>query len=107
MPAQLGSCHGQTGMKNTDNPGAPAPASTRLAFYIFGTLLGLSGLALAVGGVRLATLGGSWYYLLAGLGMLLAGVLYARRKPLGAGLMALGGFVTATDRRFRKPEDKR
>ncbi|NDK38613.1 heme lyase CcmF/NrfE family subunit [Pseudoxanthomonas gei] len=26
---------------------------------------------------------------------------------LGAGLMALGGFVTATDRRFRKPEDKR
>lgn len=89
MPAQLGSCHGQTGMKNTDNPGAPAPASTRLAFYIFGTLLGLSGLALAVGGVRLATLGGSWYYLLAGLGMLLAGVLYARRKPLGAGLMAL------------------
>ena len=26
---------------------------------------------------------------------------------LGAGLMALGGFVTATDRRFRKKEDKR
>ncbi|MEO8365096.1 MAG: heme lyase CcmF/NrfE family subunit [Pseudoxanthomonas sp.] len=26
---------------------------------------------------------------------------------LGAGLMALGGFVTATDRRFRQPEDKR
>ena len=26
---------------------------------------------------------------------------------LGAGLMALGGFVTATDRRFRKPEDRR
>jgi cytochrome c-type biogenesis protein CcmF len=26
---------------------------------------------------------------------------------LGAGLMALGGFVTATDKRFRKPEDKR
>lgn len=26
---------------------------------------------------------------------------------LGAGLMALGGFVTATDRRFRKAEDKR
>ena len=25
----------------------------------------------------------------------------------GAGLMALGGFVTATDRRFRKPEDTR
>jgi cytochrome c-type biogenesis protein CcmF len=25
----------------------------------------------------------------------------------GAGFMALGGFVTATDRRFRKPEDKR
>ena len=25
---------------------------------------------------------------------------------LGAGLMALGGFVTATDRRFRKPENK-
>jgi cytochrome c-type biogenesis protein CcmF len=25
---------------------------------------------------------------------------------LGAGLMALGGFVTATDRRFRKTENK-
>ena len=29
-------------------------------------------------------------------------------RALGAALMALGGFVTATDRRFRsKPEDQR
>ena len=32
---------------------------------------------------------------------------FVRWVWLGAGLMALGGFVTATDRRFRKPEDKR
>ncbi|WP_281984909.1 membrane-bound PQQ-dependent dehydrogenase, glucose/quinate/shikimate family [Thalassorhabdomicrobium marinisediminis] len=38
-------------------------------------VLSIIGLLLAVGGVWLATLGGSWYYLIAGLGLVLAGVL--------------------------------
>ncbi|MBV6286916.1 membrane-bound PQQ-dependent dehydrogenase, glucose/quinate/shikimate family [Pseudomonas aegrilactucae] len=76
-------------MKNTEHPGAPASSATRLALLIFGALLGLSGLALAIGGLRLISLGGSWYYLLAGATLLGAGVLYARRKTLGAGLLAL------------------
>ncbi|PVA05563.1 membrane-bound PQQ-dependent dehydrogenase, glucose/quinate/shikimate family [Thalassorhabdomicrobium marinisediminis] len=38
-------------------------------------VLSVIGLLLAVGGVWLATLGGSWYYLIAGLGLVLAGVL--------------------------------
>ena len=61
------------------NKGAPAiPAVSRdkrIALAVFGIFLGCSGLALAAGGIELITLGGSWYYLPAGLGLLLAGVL--------------------------------
>jgi quinoprotein glucose dehydrogenase len=42
------------------------------------------GLVLAAGGVRLVTLGGSWYYLLAGIGLLVAGVQLLRRRVSGA-----------------------
>ncbi|WP_402718133.1 membrane-bound PQQ-dependent dehydrogenase, glucose/quinate/shikimate family [Janthinobacterium rivuli] len=61
---------------------------------VFGVFLGFSGLALAAGGIELITLGGSWYYLLAGLGLLLAGVLYLRRKPIASGVVAV--LVIAT-----------
>ncbi|MEG1328343.1 MAG: membrane-bound PQQ-dependent dehydrogenase, glucose/quinate/shikimate family, partial [Janthinobacterium sp.] len=61
---------------------------------VFGIFLGFSGLALAAGGIELITLGGSWYYLLAGLGLLLAGVLYLRRKPLASSIVAV--LVIAT-----------
>ncbi|MDI3296231.1 membrane-bound PQQ-dependent dehydrogenase, glucose/quinate/shikimate family [Janthinobacterium tructae] len=56
--------------------------------------LGLSGLVLAAGGIELITLGGSWYYLLAGLGLILAGTLYLRRKPLASAVVA--ALVIAT-----------
>ncbi|MCA1859405.1 membrane-bound PQQ-dependent dehydrogenase, glucose/quinate/shikimate family [Janthinobacterium sp. HSC-3S05] len=61
---------------------------------VFGIFLGFSGLALAAGGIELITLGGSWYYLLAGLGLLLAGVLYLRRKPIASGVVSV--LVIAT-----------
>ncbi len=46
---------------------------------IFGGVLFVLGLALAAGGAWLIWLGGSWYYLLAGTGLMLSGVLTARR----------------------------
>ena len=48
--------------------------------------LGLIGLALLVGGIWLIGLGGSWYYSLAGLALLVSAVLIARRDIRGAGL---------------------
>lgn len=48
----------------------------------------LTGLALGVAGAWLAALGGSWYYLLAGVGLVLTGLLLAQRRPLALRLYA-------------------
>lgn len=45
------------------------------ALKAFAIVLALYGLALAAGGLWLVTLGGSWYYLPAGIGMLVSGIL--------------------------------
>ncbi|MDN2714320.1 membrane-bound PQQ-dependent dehydrogenase, glucose/quinate/shikimate family [Janthinobacterium sp. SUN120] len=82
---------------STKNGATAIPAVSRgkrIALAVFGVFLGCSGLALAAGGIELITLGGSWYYLLAGLGLILAGVLYWRRKPLASGIVA--ALVLAT-----------
>lgn len=50
----------------------------------FGVVLTLVGLALLFGGVQLAVLGGSWYYLIAGLATIISGILLFKRKPSGA-----------------------
>lgn len=59
-----------------------------------GVIIALLGLALAAGGVKLVGLGGSWYFLVGGLAMAVAGVLIARYKPAGAWLFA--AFLLAT-----------
>lgn len=48
-----------------------------------GLVIVTSGLFMVVGGVRLITLGGSWYFALAGIGFFAAGVLTVMRRPLG------------------------
>ncbi|HEX6604209.1 MAG TPA: membrane-bound PQQ-dependent dehydrogenase, glucose/quinate/shikimate family [Sphingomicrobium sp.] len=58
--------------------------SRSLLVLILGGLLVLIGLILAVGGIWLASLGGSIYYLLAGLGLIASGVLMIGGRPLGA-----------------------
>ena len=78
---------------NNERPASPGTASgarrpLAIVGRLFGLFLLLSGLALAVNGFELITLGGSWYYLLAGVGLVLAGVLYWRRKPLATALVA-------------------
>ena len=51
---------------------------------VFGVVLALVGLVLLVGGIRLVTLGGSWYYLLAGAATVVSGVMLARAKAVGS-----------------------
>ena len=66
------------------SPNAKSPLWPR----IFGAVLALVGLVLLVGGIRLMSLGGSWYYLLAGAATLVAGILLVRAKAEG-GLLYL------------------
>ena len=56
---------------------------------VTGVIFILFGLALLGGGIWLATLGGSWYYLLAGIGMLVASVLVFQGKRSAQAFMAL------------------
>src|SRR5690606_34352287 len=55
---------------------------------VFGIILALIGLVLAIGGVRLIMLGGSWYYLIAGAALIVSGALYIRRRAAGAWVYA-------------------
>lgn len=72
-------------------PQAPqSPAAW--AVLLLGVLLALIGLVLAIGGVRLIAAGGSWYYALAGLGLIASGVLLGLRQMWGAWLY-IGVFV--------------
>ena len=57
-----------------------------LILILLGGLLALVGAVLAVGGAWLAILGGSFYYLLAGLGLIASGILIIRRRIIGAWL---------------------
>jgi quinoprotein glucose dehydrogenase len=70
----------------------PAPPSG--AIRIFVVLLGVIGLVLIIGGAYLLTLGGSPYYLLAGLATTASGILVSRRDWRGAWLY--GAMLVAT-----------
>ncbi|MCT6855836.1 MULTISPECIES: glycerol dehydrogenase [Bombella] len=52
------------------------------------------GLYFIIGGVWLAWLGGSWYYILCGIVLFLSGFYLFRRKPLGAWLYLLAWAAT-------------
>lgn len=67
----------------------------RLLLLGLGVLIALIGLGLAGGGGYLVTLGGSWFFLLMGLAMLVSGALIAVRKPKGAGLYGIALILTA------------
>jgi quinoprotein glucose dehydrogenase len=60
------------------------PRNKSLIVILLGALFALIGLVLAVGGAWLASLGGSVYYLAAGLGLLVSGALLIRGRPSGA-----------------------
>jgi quinoprotein glucose dehydrogenase len=69
-------------------PSGPEERQTVNAFAYWatvalGALLVLLGLVLGAGGVWLITLGGSWYYALAGLGLLVSGIFIMRGSLFG------------------------
>ena len=67
---------------------------SRLLPSLLGILLLLMGLAMLVGGIKLVTLGGSWYYLLAGIGFGLSGALLIAGRRAALGLYALVLFAS-------------
>jgi quinoprotein glucose dehydrogenase len=65
------------------HPESPRTAGA-WAVLVLGVLIALIGVILAIGGVRLIAAGGSWYYALAGLGLIASGVLLGLRHIWGA-----------------------
>ncbi|MCT4703981.1 glucose/quinate/shikimate family membrane-bound PQQ-dependent dehydrogenase [Enterobacteriaceae bacterium H20N1] len=57
--------------------------------WVLGGLMALIGLAIGIGGAYLVSLGGSWYFLLMGIVMLISAVLILRKKVSGLALYAL------------------
>ena len=68
--------------------------ATHLPLIAVGVLLLLMGLAMLAGGIRLVTLGGSWYYLLAGVGIALSGALAIAKRRATLWLYALTLFAS-------------
>ena len=67
---------------------------SRLLPTLLGILLLLMGLAMLAGGIKLSMLGGSLYYLLAGIGIALTGVLLITARRAALGLYALVLFTS-------------
>ncbi len=68
---------------------------SRLWLFLLGAIITIAGLFFAIGGGKLASLGGSWYFLLAGIGLIVSGLLIVRRRPSGALLFGLVFVLTA------------
>lgn len=77
---------------------------SRLLPSLLGLLILLSGLALLAGGIKLASLGGSLYYLLAGIGLALSGLLLLLGKRAALGLYALVLFASTMGGRRGQPD---
>ncbi len=67
----------------TSHHSSPRRTLSDWATIILGIVIALAGLALLGGGIWLATLGGSWYYWIAGAALVVSGVLIALRRELG------------------------
>ncbi|RYD47912.1 MAG: hypothetical protein EOP60_16605, partial [Sphingomonadales bacterium] len=60
------------------------PRARSLYATIVGSILAIAGLVLTIGGAWLTILGGSPFYLIAGIGLLASGILLIRGRLLGA-----------------------
>lgn len=72
-------------MANTDS----SPRAGGFFAKLVGIIVALAGLALGGGGLYLVILGGSWYYLIAGILMLISGIQLLRGRASGAWIYAL------------------
>ncbi|MDF3918597.1 glucose/quinate/shikimate family membrane-bound PQQ-dependent dehydrogenase [Salinicola salarius] len=66
-----------------------ALSKTRLLPSLVGLILVLLGLAMLIGGIKLSQLGGSWYYLIAGVGVGLSGLLLIAARRAAIWLFAI------------------
>ncbi len=69
-------------------------AIAKVWLFVLGAVLVLAGLFFAVGGAKLAMLGGSLYFVLSGIALVVAGLLVIVRKPAGALLFGLVTIAT-------------
>lgn len=74
--------------------GRTGTAATTWPARVLGVVIVVMGLALAAGGIRLLTEGGSSYFLWMGLALLVAGGLMVARRALGAQLYAVAFVLT-------------
>ncbi|MCD9029129.1 membrane-bound PQQ-dependent dehydrogenase, glucose/quinate/shikimate family [Luteimonas sp. BDR2-5] len=79
---------------NTVSAAPERAGSGHWPLRLFGAALILIGLPLLGGGLYLITLGGSWYYLLAGLALAVSGFFYFRRAPVATWLLAATTVAT-------------
>lgn len=70
------------------------PIQRTVSLLLVVILIAILGIALTAGGVWLVVLGGSWYYVLAGIALLVTAVLLYRRSP--AALWVYAGLFLAT-----------
>ncbi len=75
-------------MPAASKPGHSGHRQPHWQLLILGVVVALLGLILGIGGIRLVTVGGSWYYLIAGAGLLIAGIQLIRGRLSGAGWFA-------------------
>lgn len=73
-------------------PKSNATKAATVLLIALGSVVLLTGLFMLVGGSYLVTLGGSWYFALAGAGLTIASVLLIRRSLFGA-ILYLGVFL--------------
>lgn len=64
----------------TATEASPRPHSRNLGVLILGWVCVLFGVVILAGGIWLITLGGSWYYALAGIGLVATGLLLNRNR---------------------------
>ncbi len=67
---------------------------TKAWLAVLGTIILLAGLVFTIGGAKLATLGGSLYFVVAGIALLASGILITRRRPAGALVFGATFLVT-------------
>ncbi len=79
-------------------PTSAPSAIAKIWLIVLGVVLVAAGLFFAIGGAKLVSLGGSWYFLISGVLIVIAGALVAFRKASGAllfGLVTIGTAIWA------------
>ncbi|MDS7595522.1 glucose/quinate/shikimate family membrane-bound PQQ-dependent dehydrogenase [Agrobacterium tumefaciens] len=77
------------------HPTVSTSLPARLWLFVLGAVILLAGLFFAIGGGKLAALGGSLYFVTAGIALVVSGLLVILRKPAGALLFGLVVIFTA------------